>query len=640
MSQDTDLLQKIYDTLSKQGGSKPSYTPVSTGIDAIDNASKKVNSFTSSLDSVLKEWEYATTSFGINWNNDAIGLTTSISKSRMSIEEWSESIKFAKTGFTSLGGTMNESARVFTSIATNFRDSGASEAMAKMAWTTGEQNKLLAYSMVTNRNLDLSRIENQNKLFDSMVKLGQEMDKTSQLTGMSRQQQMNQMEENKNDMRFQANKRVLDLQGYSIGAKAIENFASTSGSLNSLIKNFSQGGVLTDENRQKAQAIGPDLAEKLRIAVQQLQHSRTKEEETANLQRLDVIKDEIKVRAGSIEFMKDASVGESDVAEARRKLLSDNGNALLNSVDGMTTKANELGISTREATKVLNAQISKSLESTDATGKQYAGAETTEGLVKSRRALEDMVKVPMDVIQKTNERIGKSVSAPGVDNLSVNDRLSTIDKKTGEVMSDKIYGDFGKQLTNSISNGTFLKDFGSSLEKAAIQGLSNIKSIAAGTIQLSGNLISGSGISTGSKEDYGNWIGKNLKNNEENILHSEDYDISKYKTPEFLKDMQKSIGGQQSNIVDNMINTMNVSAAEIAKNTPQPVIDTNKSQSQSGNESPGLTTNDVSLKDINEQLTTLNTSIAKLVSTNTEILDISDKQYYATKQLSPNLNIR
>jgi len=48
----------------------------------------------------------------------------------------------------------------------------------------------------------------------------------------------------------------------------------------------------------------------------------------------------------------------------------------------------------------------------------------------------------------------------------------------------------------------------------------------------------------------------------------------------------------------------------------------------------------VTLKDVNDQLIKLNTSIAKLVSTNIELLDTSQKGVRATKKLSPNLNAR
>ena len=86
---------------------------------------------------------------------------------------------------------------------------------------------LLALNMTSNRQLNLNNVKDREELYESTKKLGMEMDKISQLTGMSRKDQMDQMEENRNDVRFQANKRLLEAQGFEVGAAAIEDFASS-----------------------------------------------------------------------------------------------------------------------------------------------------------------------------------------------------------------------------------------------------------------------------------------------------------------------------------------------------------------------------------------------------------------------------
>jgi hypothetical protein len=652
MSRTDDLLTEIRDSLAKnqRGNSSgerqytPPSTPVSTGIDAIDKAASKVNGLSNAFDGVLQDWQTATKTFGINWNNDAIGLTTSIAKSRMSMAEWSEAIASSKSGFTGLGGTMNESAKIFTSVATGFRDSGASEALAKMAWSTGEQNKLLAMSMTSQRHLDLSKREDQERLFESTHKMAQEMDKVSQLTGMSRKDQLDKMEENKNDIRFMANKRLLEAEGKGAGASAIEDFAKSAGGLNSIIKNYSQGGVLTDANRATAQAIGPDLAEKLRLSVLQLQNSRSEAEAEANRQRLQQVKDEIAVRVNSTASLKDAVRGESDVSEARRTLMKDSNQAILNEGDGIKRRAKDLGISQEEAQKMLAKEAILASEGKNARGEMYAGAQTTEGLVKAKRAVEDAAKVPQDIAKAINERVGKAAATPDKEGLSVNDKLSTIDKKTGEAMSDKIYGDLGKDLTKSINNGTFIKDLGSMLEKGAVQGLSNIKSIAAGVVQLTGNITGvyeGGSHAGGTKAAFGDWFGKDFGPDGMGVLaHGREALVPEGKAPEFVADMLKTMGGgNQASIIENMMNSVSMTSSNLMNQMPQPTIEP-VNQAPQVTQEPSSGASDITLKDINEQLATLNTSMVKLISTTSDMLETTDKQYRATKQLSPNLNAR
>jgi hypothetical protein len=72
---------------------------------------------------------------------------------------------------------------------------------------------------------------------------------------------------------------------------------------------------------------------------------------------------------------------------------------------------------------------------------------------------------------------------------------------------------------------------------------------------------------------------------------------------------------------------------------PQPTIEP-VNQAPQVTQEPSSGASDITLKDINEQLATLNTSMVKLISTTSDMLETTDKQYRATKQLSPNLNAR
>jgi hypothetical protein len=184
------------------------------------------------------------------------------------------------------------------------------------------------------------------------------------------------------------------------------------------------------------------------------------------------------------------------------------------------------------------------------------------------------------------------------------------------------------------------------LEKGAIQGLSNIKSISAATVQLMGNLAASSGGSTtknqfanGTKESFGDWFGKDFGTGMSAILHGNEAVVPKGKVPEFLADMQKTMGGKQANIIENMMNSVSMTSSNLMNQMPQPTIEP-VNQAPQVTQEPSSGASDITLKDINEQLATLNTSMVKLISTTSDMLETTDKQYRATKQLSPNLNAR
>jgi hypothetical protein len=649
MARQEELLEKILDTLKQDSrGNSAGYrssfsssSPISTGSSAIDAAAGKVSGFTSALGGVLNDWQIATREFGANWNNDAIGLTTSVAKARMSMEEWGNSIHAAGANFTALGGTMNESAKIFTHVATSFRDSGASEALAKMAWSTGEQNKLLAISMSTQRNLDLSKLEDQERLASSVLKMGQEMDKVTQLSGRSRQEQLAMMEKINLDARWSAHQLRSRMEGHGEGSGVAAKFMSENAGMFELAKNILVGGKMQPDNALLSNAIGQDLIQPFTIALKNLDAAKTTEEAAIRKKELDAIQAKIDERMTSSAKLKEAEQGESPVAEQTRKYLQAGNQAVLTIGNGIeTTRREQSNITRAEAQRINQERAELAIASKTASGKTAAESASTEWLVKMGRATDDLAKKPIEAAAAVNARFADAVSKKNAEGLSINDKLATIDKKTGEAMSDKIYGDLGKDLTKSINNGTFIKDLGSMLEKGAVQGLSNIKSITAGTIQLMGNITGQPKFSSGTKAAFGDWFGKDFGDGTGVEVHGEEAIVPKRKLPEFLSDMQKVMGGgNQASIIENMMNSVSMTSSNLMNQMPQPTIEpVNQAPQVTQETSSGAS--DITLKDINEQLATLNTSMVKLISTTSDMLETTDKQYRATKQLSPNLNAR
>lgn len=228
--------------------SAPSFSSGSS--QAFDGISGVFGKFKQGADNVLNDWRQSQSNFGIGMNNDAIGLRNSAIMNRMTMQEWGEAINTGRIGFTSLGGTMNDSAKVFSQMSMRFSDTTASDNLAKIGYTTGDYNKLLAITITNNRQLNLQKEQDQQKVIDATEKLGKEMDKVSQLSGISRKEQMDKMEKDRVDMSYQATLELMRREGKGEGATGLTTIgqeAMMTGT-DDLVKNLAEGNQLTKES--------------------------------------------------------------------------------------------------------------------------------------------------------------------------------------------------------------------------------------------------------------------------------------------------------------------------------------------------------------------------------------------------------
>jgi hypothetical protein len=147
-------------------------------------------------------------------------------------------------------------------------------------------------------------------------------------------------------------------------------------------------------------------------------------------------------------------------------------------------------------------------------------------------------------------------------------------------------------------------------------------------------------MADGSKALFGDWFGGNFGAGEDVTLHGNEAVIPREKLNAFLSDMQSQMGNTNFKFVDNMMSEMKNNMTNIVQKEEKPIENEGK-QPNKVQEIPQINTfGTVTLKEIDEQLRMLNTTMGRLAATTSELLDTSTKQYRVTKQLSPNLNSR
>jgi hypothetical protein len=150
----------------------------------------------------LDAWKKSS-AIGVNFGHDMVGLTGTIMQTRMTSEEFNEVLKTNIKGFTAFGGGMNESARNFAKLSTEFANTDAADKMRLLGYNTAEYNNLLALNVTTTRQFNLADKQGREDARKSTESLAYEMDKVAQLTGISRKEQETAMKERQSNARLQ-----------------------------------------------------------------------------------------------------------------------------------------------------------------------------------------------------------------------------------------------------------------------------------------------------------------------------------------------------------------------------------------------------------------------------------------------------
>ena len=239
---------------------------------------------------------------GMNFSGDLFAMSNAAVGMRMSTKEMEESfLSFQKDGILKGFGTnLTNSAEGFAAASKSFFDnnSKATDQLRAMGFTTRDINEVLALQGVTLRGKFKDDQEMQSVAANNAMKLANEMDALSKLTGKSRAEQAEMMKKQQADMQFEAAIR-LKTQGMSAeeaakfeaNARQQLHEAQVLGQGQMFKEIFATGQIMTKEAATQA-AINKDqanAAKKMADTAADRTLTAAQREEQGNKHRLDLM---------------------------------------------------------------------------------------------------------------------------------------------------------------------------------------------------------------------------------------------------------------------------------------------------------------------------------------------------------------
>lgn len=163
---------------------------------------------------------------GNAFNNDIVGMRIAAANSRMSFEEFAAVQSKSAKDFAGLGGNVAKGGMAFTEFSKTFFDSGLTENLRQMGYTSKDLNEVLALQIGFQKSTTDTSVAGQIRASQAAAELATEMDLIAKQTGKSRKEQEAALEKAKADGQIEAKMRLIGLtQGAEAEKVAREGFA-------------------------------------------------------------------------------------------------------------------------------------------------------------------------------------------------------------------------------------------------------------------------------------------------------------------------------------------------------------------------------------------------------------------------------
>lgn len=534
--------------------------------------------------SASDSWQQAS-QIGIGFNNDAIGLRNSIAGTRLSTDEWRDSIEKGRQGFTALGGTMTDSAKRFNQLSTEFSNTSASDELRKMGISTKEYNDILAISTAGKKFGDFADAESRKKANLAAADLALEMDKVAQLTGVSRREQQEALQEKQKNARVQA---TVEMQLRAGGQDAADAYKKMTVQmkgmgLDKLSDEIYTGQALSAKSIATLSALGP-AGNQLREAINNVRDAKTKEARDAADIALRKAQSAVTEQVNSDQSLNQIRYGQGEVAEELGRVAI----ASRNSSDGIAAvqaeslargkkltddearlelekRANlNKNIANGKAEADARAELAKATNpaekaAAEAKLKEATASKTTEAYTLAQARYNDTIAAGIIAVTGFN----KAVTAPG---SPTEKGLTDLNKAMGNVKTDKGVTsnalDRGGILnttrvgkaSDALAEGNF-KEAGKQAGLGIIEVFKNLTTLGTNTINVGGDILTkGAKTDLGSKPETPKYaegtagagfdIGKLVKDfgAKTNVeLHGEEAVLTKKQLTDMLAGMQNTM---------------------------------------------------------------------------------------------------
>lgn len=157
---------------------------------------------------------------GNAFNNDIVGMRIAAANSRMTFEEFAEVQAKGSKDFAGLAGSAAKGGMAFTEFSKTFFDSGLTENLRQMGYTSKDLNEVLATQIGFQKSTTDTSVAGQIRTSQAAAELATEMDLIAKQTGKTRKEQEAALEKAKADGQIEAKFRLIGLQQGADAEKA------------------------------------------------------------------------------------------------------------------------------------------------------------------------------------------------------------------------------------------------------------------------------------------------------------------------------------------------------------------------------------------------------------------------------------
>ena len=258
---------------------------------------------------------------GAGFSGDAIGMRASIAQTNMSLEQYGKFLNTNSVLLTAMGGSVSKGATAFNTFSADFfAATGAAEKglgtfgdqLRNLGMNSEEINGVLALELTSRRFTNMQDTANRESAIESARALAEEMDKTSKLSGKSREEQQKSLAALERDGKYQSAIRLEMMNGNKFAAEgmfsAMSKLDKFGPGVQNLAKDIVSFGTASKDTAATLSALGP-AGTQLQNAVNMTKTARTEEQKAAAAKAVADAEIAIQVRLSSRDFNEMSRLG-------------------------------------------------------------------------------------------------------------------------------------------------------------------------------------------------------------------------------------------------------------------------------------------------------------------------------------------
>ncbi len=331
-------------------------------------------------------------STGNSFSNNIDLMKISAANSRMSLDEFAAVAQKSSKDVAGIGGSVAKGGQAFSEFSKTFFDSGLTENLRQMGYTSKDLNEVLANQIGFQKSTTDTSVAGQIRTAQAAADLATEMDLIAKQTGKTRKEQEAALEKAKADGQIEAKMRLIGLtQGAEAEKAARENFAKqyaqaeAMGTGQVFKEMFATGTVRSQEAAMQMGLLG-QAARETANSAKELSRGNVEASQTA----MNSAKEGNLANQRNAALLNIAATGQGAAADVMKKNIESNDAAY----HGAVKTAQAMGVAMSDVTTVLGAQ-KKAIQD-----EQQARNGATSAMIAAQNRLLDANAAANNVIRR------------------------------------------------------------------------------------------------------------------------------------------------------------------------------------------------------------------------------------------------